>query len=272
MKINDLPPSVAVIIVTWNNENDIRECLNSIEKTIYSNLKAVIVVDNNSSDRTTEIIQKDFPNIELIQTGKNLYFTGGNNFGFNFAINKYAPEFVVTLNPDTIVEPEWIDKLIAIATKDPKIGIVAPKIKFWNNQNEGKINSAGMIFDGFLQGYDRGFEEEDHGQYNFTEEVIAVSGTCMLLRVKMLEQVGMFWEKLRMYLEDLELCIRARKKGWKIFYTSGTTIHHKWMQSTNQSSIVRRKGWMKRNWFLIALRHYSLKSKLAMLKHYFFSK
>lgn len=267
MEINQ-KPKVAVIIVTWNNENEITACLDSIKKTTYSNTESIIVVDNASSDKTVEIIENSYPWVELIKSEKNTFFTGGNNIGIKHALEKYDLEYVILLNPDTRVEADWIDRMVEVAISDQSIGIIGPKIKFWNNKFEGKINSAGMIYDGFMQAYDRGVEEEDNGQYDKIEEIEAVSGTCLLLKVEMLNEIGLLWERLRMYIEEVELAIRARKKGWKVIYAPVTEIGHQWMKSTNQSNTVRRKGWMMRNWVLIALRHYSWKSKLAMVKEW----
>lgn len=269
----DKLPSCSVIIVTWNNKKDLDYNLESVIKTTYSNLDTILVVDNNSTDGTPDIIENNFPGIELIRSTNNDYFTGGNNRGYEFVKKKYGSDFIVILNPDTKVEPDWLTRLMKVARKDDSIGIVGPKIKFWKNKNEGLINSAGLIYDGYMQAYDRGVFEKDKGQYDKTEEIEAVSGTCMLIRTKMIVELGeLFWEKLKMYLEDLELCIRARKAGWRVVYDPETTIFHSHMQSTNQSKHVRKKGWMQRNWLLIALRHYSFKSKLAVLRDFLFFK
>ena len=262
-------PSVSIIIVTWNSSSDIKANLSSVLNSNYTNIDSILVVDNFSKDSTVDLVRANFPEVEIIESKKNTYFTGGNNIGYKFLVKKYNSKYIITLNPDTVVKPNWIDELVEIAEKDSKIGIVSPKIVFWNNVNEGLINSAGLIYDGYMQAYDKGFKEKDIGQYDKTEELDAVSGTCMLIRTDMIRDLKyLFWSKLRMYLEDLELCIRAKKNGWKVVYTPNTTVAHSYMQSTNQSSIVRKKDWIDRNWLLIALKHYKFKSKIAVIRDY----
>lgn len=267
--MTETKPKVSIVIVTWNNEKDIVDCVNSLLKQSYPT-EEIIIVDNLSSDNTVKIIEekfKDFKKVNLIKSDRNTFFTGGHNMGMKAAMQKDI-DFLAIINPDTKADSDWIEKSIEVALPDKQIGMVGPKIKFWKNKFEGKINSAGMIYDGFMQGYDRGFEEEDKGQYDEIEEVKAVTGAAILFRVKMLKEIGLFWTPLKMYLEDLEISIRARKQGWKIIYTPFTTVHHKWMQSTNQSKIIKLNDWKMRNWLYIAMRHYSFKSKLAVLKEY----
>lgn len=260
-------PSVTIIILTWNSQNDISDCLSSIDKIDYDGEFNTIVVDNDSTDNTKEIVSRKFPHAELLEMDKNYFFTGGNNRGIKYAIEKYSPEFLLVLNPDTKVESNILESLTRVASS-PRVGIVGPKVKFWNNDNEGLINSAGLINDGFKQSYDRGFMEKDKGQYDRIEEVEGVTGACMLLRTEMVNEIGAFWEPLKMYLDDTELCLRAKKNGWKVIYTPETVVGHKWMQSTNQNKLVKQEKWKMRNWLYIAMRHYSIKSKLAMLKHF----
>ncbi len=265
--MNETDLTVSIVIVTWNSEKDITECLQSLIVQDYPFINSIIVVDNNSSDSTVGIIEDKFPSIRLVQSKKNTFFTGGNNIGIKYALENYNSDFVMIINPDTKAQSNLVSELVRSAKKSNKIGIVGPKIKFWNNENEGKINSAGMVYDGFMQAYDRGFLEDDNGQFDTEEEVPAVTGCCMLLNKEMINQIGMFWLPLKMYLEDLEICIRAKKAGWKIIYTPNTTVGHKWMQSTNQNKLINLKKWNNRNWMLIALRHYPFLRKIAVVKN-----
>ena len=260
-------PRVSIVIVTWNNEKDISVCLQSVFKQDYRNYN-VIVVDNASTDRTAMIVEKEFPAVKIIKLNKNIYLTGGNNTGIKFAMENYSPEFVMVLNPDTKVEPNLISSLLEVIQKDPKIGAAGPKVKFWNNQNEGLINSAGLIYDGFIQAYDRGFMQADEGQFDTEEEVFGVSGACILYRAQMLKEIGLYWDAIKMYMDETELFIRAKKSGWKVFYTPNTTVWHNYMQSTNANSKFSRQKQAMKAWLLIALRHYKFKSKLAMLRKY----
>lgn len=261
-------PNIAIIILTWNNEQDIRDCLDSVlAMDDYPHFQ-VIVVDNASTDNTAAIVANEYSQVTLLEQSKNLYFTGGNNVGLSYAIDTLSSEYAMILNPDTKVAKNLLQVLANKIEKDERVGAVGPQIKFWANANAGKINSAGLVYDGFMQAYDRGWMEEDKGQYDRNEEVFGVTGTCILFRTKMLREIGLFWQPLKMYLDEVELFIRARKAGWKVLYTGGTEVGHKYMQSTAQNKLLQVEKQKKRNWLLIALRHYPLKAKLAVIKKY----
>lgn len=263
-------PLVAVIIVTWNNSKDITECLTALFTQSYENFK-VLVVDNNSQDNTVEIVRTQFPQVDLHALKQNLYFAGGNNFGFEQAMQKYQPEFMAILNPDTKISPDWLNAQIELMQNDSRIGVIGPKVLFAEGfgtldiKSTGQqkvINTAGILPGGFLFPYDRGFGEADKGQYEQTEDVYAVSGVSMLFRSEALKQVGYFFAPMQMYLEDVDLCLRLRKAGWRVVYTAKTELEHKHMQSTQQSNKGNYFYWSRRNYLLLIWRHYSLRKLL----------
>jgi GT2 family glycosyltransferase len=259
---------VSVVIVTWNNQKDIQECLESISDQNYDNYN-IIVVDNASNDDTPTLIEKKFPKVILLKQRENLYLTKGNNLGINYAFQNYIAEYILILNPDTKVEKNLISTLVNKIESGKNIGAVGPKLKFYKNKNEGLLNSAGLVYDGFMQAYDRGFLEKDLGQFDKDEYVFGVSGACILYSPVMLEEIGLYWTKIKLHLDEVELFIRARKKKWKALYTYETTVHHKYMQSADQNKLYKIEKAKNKAWLWIALRHYTLKSKLAMIKHWF---
>src|SRR5689334_9965118 len=137
-------PLVAVVIVTWNNEADIAECLKSIVAQTYENFQ-VIVVDNHSADSTTKIVQQQFPEVILLKQTQNLYYTGENNLGIDYAMKQFAADYVLILNPDTVVQKDLLAVMVKAAEQDPKVGVVGPKIKF---SDSNKIYSAGIDYAG----------------------------------------------------------------------------------------------------------------------------
>lgn len=259
---------VSVIIVTWNNEGDIFDCLQGVLAQDYKNYK-VLVVDNNSSDSTVEVVKKNFPSVEVAQMPKNLYLVRANNWGIRHMREKYGSEFSLVLNPDTTVPENLISTLVESINSEPKVGAVGPKVKFLLGQDAGKINSAGLIYDGKFQAYDRGFREVDSGKYDKVEEVFGVTGACILFRNQMLDEIGLYWERIKMHLDEVELFIRANNHGWKVLYDGRISIGHKWMVSTNKNKAYKMELSKKKVWFYIALRHYPILSKLAALKQYF---
>lgn len=262
--------NISVVIVTWNNENDIEECLNSILDQTFKNYY-VIVVDNNSTDKTVEIIKQKFPQVTLLEQKKNLYLTGGNNLGIKYAFEKNDSPFVMVLNPDTKVESNLLETLYESMSENPEVGAVGPKVKFYKNKDEGKINSAGILFDGFKQAYDIGFMQKDDGQFDSERFVFGVTGACILYRSKMLKKIGLYSNQIKLYLDEVELFIRAEKAGWKVLYNPKATIFHKYMISTSQEKIEKIEKIKKKAWLYIAKKHYPLKSKLAMYKQYLFN-
>jgi len=263
-KIQDL---VSIVIVTWNNQKDIFACLKSLENQTYHN-KQIIVVDNNSSDNTINIIKDNFSKVIILKQKQNYYFAGGNNIGINYAINKLNSEYILIINPDTVAEPDLIYKLYTFINSNEQIGAVGPKIKYLGNKYEGLIYSAGTDYDGFMIAGQIGNKQKDSELFNTVKEYKAVEGTCIMFKSNVLKKSGLFWEAIQMYLDDVELCIRIRKSGYKIYYYPHTTVWHKFMQSTNQNKLINVESFKTRNWMLIALRHYKIKSKLAMLRHY----
>jgi len=256
-------PLVSVIIVTWNNIKDIESCIESILSQDYSNFN-IIVVDNNSSDNTVGLIKAKFPGVILICLNNNIFLTGGNNTGIRYALNKFDSEYIIALNPDTKSDPNLISILVQTASKNEKIGAVGPKVLFSNSTNEGYINSVGLLYDGFMQAYDIGFMQQDKGQFDQEKEVFGVTGACILYKSKMLKEIGIYWNEIQMYLDEVELFIRAHKKKWRVVYTPMTRIYHNYMQSTNKNKSFNKKRQIAKAWLLIALRHYPFKSKIAM--------
>lgn len=263
MKTNNL---VCTVIVTWNNEKDIEICLESISNQSYPNNK-IIVVDNNSSDQTCSIVEK-FSEVILIKRDKNHFLTGSNNFGIKYCIKEFNPEYIMVLNADTKAESNLIEELVNAVNSNDRYGASGPKVKFFNNENDGLLNSTGLIYDGFKQAYDRGFKEEDLGQYDNTEVVFGVTGACILYKTAMLSDIGLYWNQIKMYLDEVEMFIRAKKAGWEVVYTPKTTLHHSYMKSTDKNKLFNAEKQKARAWLLIALKHYSLKSKLAMIGKY----
>lgn len=259
---------ICIIIVSWNNEKDIEECLQSILSQDTTITYKVILIDNASTDKTIEIAQKFSGQIDIIKNKKNYYLSPANNQGIKYAIKQYNPSFIMVLNPDTISAYNLISTLYTKIVNNDNICAVGPKIIFHNNHLEGKINSAGIFYDGFKQAYDIGFEQDDQGQYDADAEVFGVSGACILFRTKALKNAGFYWEKIRLYMDELELFIRMQKLGYKVLYTGSTVIKHKWMQSTNTNKILILEKYKSWAWLLIALRHYKFRSKIAMIIKY----
>ena len=217
-------PLVSVVIVNWNGEAILQECLFSLFTQDYRNIQ-VIVLDNNSTDKSKDII-KNFKKAEFIESDKNLGFAEGNNV----ASGKAKGEYVLLLNNDTIVTKNFLKDLVAILKKDKDIGIVQPKILYKRNSSykDSTINSIGAFFTstGFL--YYPGYgKKSDLPMYNKENEIFSAYGACMLIRKKLIDKIGLFDSDFFLYFEETDFCLRAHLAGYKVIYTPGSLIYHK---------------------------------------------
>ena len=214
---------ISVIILTYNSEKFIEECLKSLEDDGYDN-KEVIVVDNASIDRTREIVEKYIPhsrmNIKYIQNEINRGCCGGNNDGFLTS----KGEIVIFLNPDTIVTRGWINELIQPMLEDEKVGVTGCKILYPDRKT---IQHCGGIIrpNGFTDHI--GNRGEDKGQYDEIREVDYVTGAAIAVRRNVFEELdGLDMDYFPAYFEETDFCVRARKKGYKILYVPKAVIIH----------------------------------------------
>ena len=222
-------PEISVIIVDWNGYNDTLSCLNSLKKVTYKNLQ-VIVIDNGSEKDGYLELKNEFPNLKVIRTEFNLGFTGGNNVGIRYALEK-GTDFVLLLNNDTIVTPEFVEPLLKVFDRNDKAGIVAPQINYYDEPN--KIWTAGGKISKFRGS---GFAYSDHyddGSKKDDKKVTFVSGCCMLIKKEVLEKVGLFDENFFLYVEDADLCCRTIIAGYNIIVSNSSKIFHKISRSTS---------------------------------------
>jgi len=148
----------------------------------------------------------------------NLGFAGGTNAG----IRQAEGEFILTLNNDTIVTPDFIDELAKPMASDPFVGMCASKMIF----PDGRINSTAICISRSGAAWDRGMGEPDHRQYDAAEEVFGPCAGAALYRRTMLDEIGLFDEDFFLYMEDVDLAFRARLSGWKCIYVPSARVIH----------------------------------------------
>jgi GT2 family glycosyltransferase len=173
-------------------------------------------------------------------------------------------EYVVFLNNDIVVEPEWLKQLIPFI-KVSNVAAVNPKILFLSNKKI--INAAGGSCDIYGVGWNRGNGEFDNGQFETVEEVFYVNGTAMLTKKSVWKDVGAFDERYFLYGEDLDWCWRARLKGYKLLYVPSAKIYHQWRGS--RGPIIE---FLERHWLANFVKNYSLKTILILAPKYLFLK
>lgn len=217
-------PQVGIIILNWNGKEDTIECLESLKDITYPNYK-ILLVDNGSTDGSIECFKIRYPEIEIIENRENLGFAEGNNVGIRRAIDEGA-DYVLPLNNDTIVDSHFIEKLIEIAENDPKIGILGPKIYYYDNPR--RINSAGGTINWSTGvGKNIGIGEIDTGQFNDCLDVEYLMGAAILIKSELIRKIGGFDNEFFLLLEDTELCVRAQKAGYRTVFCPSSKIYHK---------------------------------------------
>ena len=218
MEINDEKPLISIIILNYNAGKLLEECINSIYKSNYKNFE-IIVVDNDSKDNSHIECREKFPLINLIENKKNFGYCEGNNIG----IRQSKGRFIIILNPDTIVDPNWIDELL-LAYKKYGDGIYQPK--FLTIDNKSIIQSTGNMIQLFGFGYSRNKGDKDEKEFNTIEAINYASGTCLFTSKQIFEKLDMFDPFLFAYHDDLDLCWRASMQGIQSYYVSTSIVFH----------------------------------------------
>lgn len=235
---------ISVIIVNYNVEYFLEQCLNSVKKALENVSGEVFVVDNNSIDNSVEMVKAKFPEFHLIANKDNRGFSKANNQ----AIEISQGEYVLLLNPDTVVEEDTFEKVIAFMDAHPKAGglgvrMLDGKGKFLPESKRGLPTPIVAFYKIF--GLSKIFPKSKRfGQYHLghlsefeTNEIDILSGAFMLMRHETLKKVGLLDEAFFMYGEDIDLSYRIVKGGYKNYYFPETRIIHYKGESTKKSSV-----------------------------------
>jgi GT2 family glycosyltransferase len=209
-------PKVFVIILNYNGKDFIMDTLRSVFKLEYPNFE-IIIVDNNSQDRSPEMIKNAFPKIIFIKNSQNLGFSAGNNVGIKYALERGA-DFVLLLNYDTQAKGDFLTSLIETAESDSKIGIASPVIVKENNEvwfSGGKIDWWRM-----RTTHETKERKEDYLASDF------ISGCAMLIRAEVFKKVGLLSEDYFLYYEDADFSCKAKKAGYKLAISVESRITH----------------------------------------------
>ena len=219
-----IDPLVYIVVLNWNGREDTLACLRSLEPVWNERTKG-IVVDNGSSDGTPDAVREAFPAVEVLEAGRNLGFTGGNNIGLRFALDRGA-DYVLLLNNDTIVAPGFLREMLAVATVSERIGFVSPKIYFLDPPD--LLWFAGARFSTW-SGYGRvtGYREPDRGQYDDVRTIDRPCGCAVLVSRRLCLEAGLMDDMLFLYVDEVEWMLRARKHGFKACFAPKAKVWHK---------------------------------------------
>ncbi|MBI2327793.1 glycosyltransferase family 2 protein [Candidatus Curtissbacteria bacterium] len=237
---------ISVVIVSYNTEELLKDCLNSLKTALRKVKSEVFVVDNNSQDDTVASIKKDFPWVKLSVNSQNVGFSKANNQSLKKARGKY----ILVLNPDTQLMSETIGKMINFMENRQDVAVSTCRVELPNGQLDrdcrrhfptpwrafshfsglAKIFPKSKIFDQYYMGYQK--DTQDH-------EIDSCEGAFMMVRRSAIKKVGYFDEDFFFYGEDLDWCWRFKEAGYKVMYTpSAKIIHYKGAASGMKSSSI----------------------------------
>ncbi len=225
--------NLSIIIVSYNTKDLLLQCLKSIYKeNIIKSIFEVIVVDNNSSDATCGMIKQEFPRVRLVENADNKGFTKANNQGIRISRGNY----ILFLNPDTVVKNNVFDKMVEFMGLHPEAGIVGPKLLYPNGSLQLSCRRFYTLrailmrrtFLGKIFPYSKSLKNHlmTDWDHNEIHEVDWLLGACLMIRRELINQIGLLDEKYKMYFEDVDLCYRVKKAGYKIYYYSDADVIH----------------------------------------------
>lgn len=219
-------PSVAVVILNWNGKAFLEKFLPSVCSSTYGNLE-IYVADNASTDDSVAFVKAHYPQIKLIQNKYNNGFAGG----YNEALKEVEADIYVLLNQDVEVAPGWIEPVIAQMQQDPNIAACQPKMRAYHDQERFEYaGAAGGWMDILGYTFCRGrilyTTEVDHGQYNDAQDIFWATGAALFIRSACFREVGGFDDDFFAHMEEVDLCWRLQRAGYRVMYCPESVVFH----------------------------------------------
>lgn len=225
---------LSIIVLSFNTKELLRECISSIEENKPSKYSyEVIVVDNASSDGSSEMVKKEFPNVTLVANKENLGYTKGNNLG----VKKAKGRYILFLNADTLVYRGTLGEMVQFMDENKKVGAATCYVELPNGRMDDSchrgfptpwrsfahFSGLGRVFprSRLFAGYSMGWED-----LSKIHEIESCSGAFMIVRREAGEEIGWWDEDFFWYGDDLDFCYRLRKEGWKVYFVPSVKILH----------------------------------------------
>jgi GT2 family glycosyltransferase len=221
-----LAAGVTILLVNWNGEKYLKKFLPPLMQTFYTPFD-VLLVDNNSQDNSLAFVKANYPEIRVIKSDVNLGFAAGNNFALPHVNNPY----LVLLNTDVCVTPDWLSPLVAAAEANPLAAAIQPKIRAYHQPSYFEYaGGCGGWLDKWGYPFCRGrlFDtlEEDTGQYDDSRPIFWASGACMLVRLEVIRKIGLFEPDFFAHWEEIDFCWRAQNYGYSILAVPQSLVFH----------------------------------------------
>lgn len=226
-------PKLSIIIINWNTKELLKNCLKSACENTHGIDYEIFVVDNASSDGSAEMVEKEFPQVKLIKNKENVGFAKANNQ----AIQKSNGNYILLLNPDTIVLPGALAQMVEFMNENSRVGALGPKLLNSDESLQPSCRSfpslSTALFEETL--LNRVFPKNriigkykmGYWEHNDIREVDQPMGSALMVRREVIDQVGLLDEQFYMYYEEVDWCYRIKKQGWKIYFLpQAQIIHH----------------------------------------------
>tara|TARA_Y100000310_G_scaffold185363_1_gene185446 strand:- start:857 stop:1906 length:1050 start_codon:yes stop_codon:yes gene_type:complete len=254
MEKNNSNPLVSIIILNYNAGELLLNCVDSVFKSAYTNFE-ILVVDNLSTDNSHVICKEKFGKIQLIENKENLGYCEGNNVG----VRNANGEFIVILNPDTVVEPNWLNHLMSAYSEFGE-GLYQPK--FFSLNEKLVLQGTGNMLHIFGFGFARDKGKINEEKTESVEKIGYASGTCLFTSKIVLDKIGLLDSFLFLYHDDLDLGWRAAHLGIDSFYVPKSIVYH--VESYSIKWSPKKFYWLERNRKYCLLTHYSKETYAKM--------
>ena len=217
----------AVVILNWNTESYLSCFLPGILESLKGLDAELVVADNGSTDSSLRLMQEKFPEVRTIALGDNYGYTGG----YNRALSQIDAEYFVLMNSDIEVPGGWLSPLVEWMDAHPLCGACGPKLLSYERREFFEYaGAAGGLLDRYGYPYCRGrvlqMVEEDHGQYDTPEDVLWVSGACLMVRSSVWKQLGGLDERFFAHMEEIDLCWRMQLNGYSVSVVPASYVWH----------------------------------------------
>lgn len=246
---------VSIIIPHWNGLRFLETCLSALQEQTYSDIE-VILADNASVDGSQAYTREHFPNVLIEQLPVNRGFTGACNAGMRVA----SGEYIVLLNNDTEVAPNWVAEIVAAFDRHPEAGIVASKMLLFDQRDH--FHTAGDFYRVDGRPGNRGVWQEDIGQFDREEYVFSACGGSSAYRRTMLEDIGFLDDDFFFSLEDIDLAWRAQLQGYRCVYVPTALVYH---QLSASGGGVTASFYDGRNALFVLIKNYP---RPLLMKHW----
>lgn len=254
-------PLVAISIINWKGLEDTQACCESLARLTYRNAR-VFVSDNASGDGSAETLRANFPQFTHVANSDNLGFSGGNNAIIRRACAE-GFQYVLLLNNDTVVDPDFLTAMVQTAEADAGIGMIGAKIYYSSDPKVIWYAGGAVDFAKVFSFSQVGQSEIDHGQHDLPGETEWVTGCCLMVRTALVKEVGLLDESFGYYYEDVDWCLRARQKGWRIWYEPRAKLWHKIGRSVARANLPLTY-YGSRNSLLVARRSLNWRKRMRL--------